>query len=519
MTASFFDDTIAWYENNGSQSFTKHVISDQEKGAYYAFPVDVDGDGDMDVYSASKSDNTIAWHRNDGSMGFTSIVITGGAKGARSVIAVDINGDGTPDALTTNKEDNEIAWYANDGSGGFSENFVDENAGGAYGTFAIDINHDGLIDVLSAARDSFELSVHRQGRSHLTRASQGDVLIIDSNLLSTVDPNNSPVQLTYTIAVAPAFGVLEVGGVPIGAGGTFTQAEVEAGLVGYNHDGVDRTSDAFVFDVSDGATSIHGSFAIDITGFAGTLVRLPLDEGSGVIAGDVSGVGNDGALINGAAFEGTTGDGSASAVRLDGNDDLIDIGVIDVDGVGLTLAGWFNADTYPGSSNDPRLISKASSSAANDHVFMLGMYNVGAEVRLRGRVRHAGSTTTVIATAGALDTGTWYHAALTDDGSQVRLYLDGVEVGSAAVSGPVDIAPLVGVVAGGQPPGAGGANFDGLVDDIRILSRPMSQAEISNIVDPGNPGNLAPSAFGDGYTTVENTNLTVSAVLGLAIYQ
>ena len=90
------------------------------------------------------------------------------------------------------------------------------------------------------------------------------------------------------------------------------------------------------------------------------VVQLPLDEGVGGIAVDISGNGNDGSLVNGAAFEGATGDGSAFAVRFDGVDDFIDLGPLDVNGTGLTLAAWFRADSFPGRSNDPRLISKAT---------------------------------------------------------------------------------------------------------------------------------------------------------------
>ncbi len=142
------------------------------------------------------------------------------------------------------------------------------------------------------------------------------------------------------------------------------------------------------------------------------LVVLALDEGNGTVAGDASGSGNDGTLVNGAVFEANTGDGSAFSVRLDGVDDFIDLGVVDVNGTGLTLAAWFNAASFPGPSRDPRIISKASGTAANDHVFMLGTIAVGA-------------ATTLIASSGDITPGVWRHAALTHDGITLRLYLGG----------------------------------------------------------------------------------------------
>jgi len=117
---------------------------------------------------------------------------------------------------------------------------------------------------------------------------------------------------------------------------------------------------------------------------------------------------------------------------------------------------------------------------------MLGTVGTGGAVRLRGRVRYNGTTLTLIATSGDLTVGTWHHAAMTVDGDAVRLFMDGVEVGLALSFGSVDSAPAVPVAVGAQPPGAGGRNFDGLIDDVRILSRAMSASEISAIAAGGN---------------------------------
>jgi VCBS repeat-containing protein len=237
------------------------------------------------------------------------------------------------------------------------------------------------------------------------------------------------------------------------------------------------------------------------------LVALPLDEGSGSVAGDISGNGNDGVLVGGASFEANSGNGSAFAVRLDGVDDSVDLGFLDVNGSGLTLATWFNGDSFPGSSNDPRLISKATGVAADDHVFMLSTIKSGAEVRLRARVRVGGATTTLIADTGAISTGQWYHAAVTHDGSTLRLYLDGNEVGSTALSGSVDIDPSVAVAVGSQPVGAGGRYFDGLLDDVHILQRALNASELSALMAV----NTLPAAIDDAFSMREDTCLLVDA--------
>ena len=60
-------------ENDGSEAFTANsTISTAADGCVAVLgKLDVDGDGDMDVLSASLHDDTIAWYENDGSQSFT----------------------------------------------------------------------------------------------------------------------------------------------------------------------------------------------------------------------------------------------------------------------------------------------------------------------------------------------------------------------------------------------------------------------------------------------------------------
>jgi len=60
---------------------------------------------------------------------------------------------------------------------------------------------------------------------------------------------------------------LRVAGTPLAGGGSFTQADVDAGRVAYAHDGSETTSDSFGFGVADGAGGTLGpvTFAIAVT--------------------------------------------------------------------------------------------------------------------------------------------------------------------------------------------------------------------------------------------------------------
>ncbi|MEL6561003.1 MAG: FG-GAP-like repeat-containing protein [Bacteroidota bacterium] len=151
LSASGTDDKIAWYENNGSESFTEQSISTATNSPNAIFAIDVDSDGDMDILSASRSDNRIAWFENDGSESFTFNTISTSASDAKSVYAIDVDGDGDIDVLSASTNDDKIAWYENNGSEVFTERTISTSADAANGVFAIDVDGDGDIDVLSSS--------------------------------------------------------------------------------------------------------------------------------------------------------------------------------------------------------------------------------------------------------------------------------------------------------------------------------------------------------------------------------
>jgi hypothetical protein len=74
-----------------------------------------------------------------------------------------------------------------------------------------------------------------------------------------------------------------------------------------------------------------------------------------------------------------------------------------------------------------------------------------------------------------LGVNVWTHVALTFDGAMLRLYVGGVPVAALAVSGSIAVSsgPLT---IGGNTLDFG--HFSGLIDDIRIYNRALSQAEI-----------------------------------------
>ena len=159
ISASYDDDTIAWYENNGAAdpTWTAANIATSADGAYSVFAADMDGDGDMDIVSASKEDNTIAWYENNGAADptWTAADIATSAAGAWDVYAADMDGDGDMDIVSASANDDTIAWYENNGAADPTWTAADiaTSANNAYSVFAADMDGDGDMDIISASYD------------------------------------------------------------------------------------------------------------------------------------------------------------------------------------------------------------------------------------------------------------------------------------------------------------------------------------------------------------------------------
>ncbi|WP_445474591.1 FG-GAP-like repeat-containing protein [Methanococcoides methylutens] len=151
LSASVTDDTITWYENDGSESFAEHVLPYTADGAESVYAIDLDDDGDTDILSASFAGDKIAWYENDGAESFAEHVLPYTANGANCVYATDIDGDGDIDILGSVYFSNAIVWYENDGAESFTEHVLPYTVGGSKSVYAIDVDSDGDVDFMNAA--------------------------------------------------------------------------------------------------------------------------------------------------------------------------------------------------------------------------------------------------------------------------------------------------------------------------------------------------------------------------------
>ena len=112
---------IGWSENlDGRGTFGETTtIFDSGLPVTSVAGVDIDGDGDRDVLSASYYDDTVLWHENlDGEgtfgPGHTIAIMS---RGPESVAAADFDADGDLDAVSAVYSDSRIEWHENGGDG------------------------------------------------------------------------------------------------------------------------------------------------------------------------------------------------------------------------------------------------------------------------------------------------------------------------------------------------------------------------------------------------------------------
>ncbi|UCD20259.1 MAG: VCBS repeat-containing protein, partial [candidate division WOR-3 bacterium] len=133
----FFSGRIEWWENIDSvgTSWTYHTVDDNFTSAPSVSSADLDGDGDMDLIGAALGTiNYPTWWENvDGSgINLVEHTIPTSIQDVSSVDTADVDGDGDLDLLSASVGYNDIAWHENvDGSG---TNWIDHVIDGSFDT-------------------------------------------------------------------------------------------------------------------------------------------------------------------------------------------------------------------------------------------------------------------------------------------------------------------------------------------------------------------------------------------------
>ncbi len=202
-------------------------------------------------------------------------------------------------------------------------------------------------------------------------------------------------------------------------------------------------------------------------------------------ANDISGNGNNGTLQNGATFAaGLVG----QAFSFDGVDDqvLVPHNADQNTGSQITVDAW----VYPTALSHGRtIIQKRSASNIGGFTFEQLGQPFAPDGSLQWVIMISGVYHSATATS-VLTLNTWQHVAATYDGSLMEVYVNGVQQGSVAQSGPID-AVTDPIVIGRNVVVPSDA-WQGLIDEVELFSRALSQSEIQSIVEAGSAGKCKP---------------------------
>jgi hypothetical protein len=146
----------------------------------------------------------------------------------------------------------------------------------------------------------------------------------------------------------------------------------------------------------------------------------------------------------------------------------------------LTIAGWGNLSPT-GTIDDYATIASREDGTTIDQHYHISINSRGEVPAMWLKTE---TTNFLLQGPTAVERQTWVHIAGTYDGTIARLYVDGQEVDSQALTGRL-IADTTPVILGGNGNGAGSANvterFPGRIDEIMLYRRALSAAEIEQI--------------------------------------
>jgi len=155
--------TLAWHENvDGLGRFSnKNLIDDRDQRGSILHISDLDGDGDPDLLTDGYSDSGVAWYENVDGKGTYDVlqILSDEIKDIRDVYTADLDGDGDLDVVTASKSPSKLSWLENiDGTGALSEAKLvatlnrDLNA-----LKTADFDNDGDMDILAVSSDTLGL--------------------------------------------------------------------------------------------------------------------------------------------------------------------------------------------------------------------------------------------------------------------------------------------------------------------------------------------------------------------------
>jgi len=229
---------------------------------------------------------------------------------------------------------------------------------------------------------------------------------------------------------------------------------------------VNETITSVLLSLSDGENSVmvQNRFRPD----PNLVLYLPLEEGSGTMTKDLSGWENHGTLVNGPTW--STGR-AGKCLNFDGVDDYVNCGndeSLDITDA-ITIEAWIYPKNLVGEKTILRKEGQISFNIIpNDLCLWL---------------HKSGSWTKVVSTGGfsSGDINKWYHIVATWDGNYPKLYVNGeLKATGSQYIGPLDSSSYKDYIGVWTDESNWRYFFNGLIDEVRIYNRALTEAEIQN---------------------------------------
>ncbi|MBF0146530.1 MAG: tandem-95 repeat protein [Magnetococcales bacterium] len=364
---------------------------------------------------------------------------------------------------------------------------------------------------------------------------EGGTVTLTPALLAVTDPEQTAAQITLTLVNTPIHGTLELNGVALASGQTWTREDVVQHRLVYRHDGSETLTDQFSVTAADGVggTMLETTFNLTVSPFNDTpsltLGVLQLVEGGQVTLGtshlaatDTEGGAatldhvldalpthgqllRDGVVLSlGGRFTQAEIDAGRVVYRHDGSDtihDSFNVHVTDPQGA-VTASASLNIDISPDNDSPVWSLPGGQTVDEDQAVTITGVRladtDVGVGViQVSLSVAHGTltlpSTTSLVSVAGGNGTGSWTFSGTL---AQVNAALSQIMYRGRADFQGLD--QLVLVANDGGASGLGGAKV--AVGEVLIVINPVADS---------------PNAGMDAFSTAEDTAITLALATDL----
>jgi hypothetical protein len=191
------------------------------------------------------------------------------------------------------------------------------------------------------------------------------------------------------------------------------------------------------------------------------------------VAYDRSGMGNNGSIVNMSNSSSPVAGASGQALNFDSiNDHILVPNSTSLNITSsITISAWIKPNSF-GQNNFGRIVHK---DGVNGYIFSLNNNSI-----TNGLLFYSGGVNA--STSNVITLNRWQHVASVFNGSTVTLYVNGIAVSTQAQPALTASTASLGI---GIRPADSLRGFDGIIDEVRIYNRALSDSEMKQLYGMG----------------------------------